>query len=147
MFFLDTNVLAYTRDADEPQKAATAIRLLDELTGIGEALISTQVLAEFMWVVTRRLRKPIPMNDALLDVRRFQRLMPVVPLTVELFNVAITLIQQHQMTIWDAQIVAAAHVGRASVVLTEDMQSKPMIHGVTYANPFLPGFDWRLLPT
>ena len=147
MFFLDTNVLAYMRDADEPSKAATAIKLVDELTGIGEALISTQVLAEFMWVVTRRLRKPIPLIDALADVRRFQRLMPVVPMTSDVFNVAIDLMQQHQMTIWDAQIVAAASSGRATVVLTEDMQSKPMIHGVTYANPFLAGFDWRLLPT
>ena len=146
MFFLDTNVLVYLRDAAEPAKGAIASKLVDELSGVGEAAVSTQVLSEFLWVVTRKLRKPIPLAEAVADVRRFQRMFRVVSASVDVFHLAVELMQTHQMTIWDAQIVAAASASRASVVLTEDAQSQPIIHGVHYANPFEPGFDWRLLP-
>ena len=146
MFFLDTNVLVYLRDAAEPAKGAIASKLVDELSGVGEAAVSTQVLSEFLWVVTRKLRKPIPLAEAVADVRRFQRMFRVVSASVDVFHLALELMQTHQMTIWDAQIVAAASASRASVVLTEDAQSQPIIHGVHYANPFEPGFDWRLLP-
>ena len=146
MFFLDTNVLVYLRDAGEPAKGAIASKLVDELSGVGEAAVSTQVLSEFLWVVTRKLRKTIPLAEAVADVRRFQRMFRVVSASVDVFHLALELMQTHQMTIWDAQIVAAASASRASVVLTEDAQSQPIIHGVHYANPFEPGFDWRLLP-
>lgn len=147
MFFLDTNVLVYLRDANEPGKGAVSSKLVDELSGVGEAAVSTQVLAEFLWVVTRKLRKPIPLADAVADVGRFQRMFRVVSASREVFNLALELMQSHQMTIWDAQIAAAANVSGASVLLTEDAQSQPIIHGVRYANPFEPDFDWRLLPT
>lgn len=147
MLFLDTNVLVYLRDAGEPAKGAISAMLVDELSGIGEAVVSTQVFSEFVWVVTRKLRQPIPLAEAVADIGRFQRMFRVVSASVEVFNLALELMQTHQMTIWDAQIVAAASVSGASVVLTEDAQSQPIIHGVRYANPFQPGFDWRMLPT
>ena len=147
MYFLDANVLVYLRDANSPDKCQVALKLVDDLSGIGEAIVSTQVLSEFFWVATRKLRPRLPVAEAVAEVARFQNMFRVIAVSVEVLNLALELMQTHQMTIWDAQIVAAASVSGASVVLTEDAQSQPIIHGVRYANPFEPGFDWRQLPT
>ena len=147
MFFLDTNVLVYLRDAGSPDKSRVATKLVDELSGVGEAVVSIQVLSEFFWVVTRKLRQPLPMADAVTEVARFQNMFRVISMSAEVLNLALDILTAHQLTLWDAQIVAAASLSGASVVLTEDMQSQPIIHGVRYANPFEDGFDWRLLPT
>lgn len=147
MYFLDANVLVYLRDANSPDKSQVALKLVDDLSGIGEAVVSTQVLSEFFWVATRKLRPRLPVAEAVAEVARFQNMFRVIAVSVEVLNLALELMQAHQMTIWDAQIVAAASVSGASVVLTEDAQSQPIIHGVRYANPFAPGFDWRQLPT
>ena len=147
MFFLDTNVLVYSRDADSPSKNNVATKLVDEFSGIGEAVISTQVLCEFLWVVTRKLRQRMSLADAVADVARFQNMFRLVSVSVEVFDLAMEILQTHQITVWDAQIVAAASLSGASVLLTEDAQSQPIIHGVRFANPFEPGFDWRHLPT
>lgn len=147
MFFLDTNVLVYLRDAGSPDKSLVAAKLVDELSGIGEAVVSTQVLSEFFWVVTRKLRPSLPVPDAVSEVARFQNMFRVISMSAEVLNLALDILTAHQLTLWDAQIVAAASLSGASVVLTEDMQSQPIIHGVRYANPFEAGFDWRLLPT
>lgn len=143
MFFLDTNVLVYTRDTSSPDKAARAASVIEELTAIEEAAVSTQVLAEYLWVVTRRLPQPLTLIAAINEVQRFQRLFTVVSSSIDIFNLALDLMATHQMTIWDAQIAAAASSCGASVLLTEDAQSQPIIHGVSYANPFADDFDWR----
>ena len=147
MYFLDANVLVYLRDANSPDKSQVALKLVDDLSGIGEAVVSTQVLSEFFWVATRKLRPRLPVAEAVAEVARFQNMFRVIAVSVEVLNLALELMQTHQMTIWDAQIVAAASISGARVVLTEDAQSQPIIHGVRYANPFEPGFDWRQLPT
>lgn len=147
MFFLDSNVLVYSRDADSPDKNLVATMLIDELSGIDEAVVSTQVLSEFFWVVTRKLRRPLSIADAAADVARFQNMFRVVSMSVEVLNLALQILATHQMTLWDAQIVAAASLSGATVVMTEDMQSQPIIHDVRYANPFETNFNWRLLPT
>ncbi len=143
MFFLDTNVLVYTRDTSCPDKASRAATVIEELSAIEEAAVSTQVLAEYLWVVTRRIPQPLSLSAAINEVQRFQRLLTVVSSSIDIFNLALDLMATHRMTIWDAQIAAAASSCGASVVLTEDIQSQPIIHGVRYVNPFAADFDWH----
>ena len=47
--------------------------------------------------------------------------------------------EQHQLSFWDALIVAAAVKGGASRILTEDMSPGRVISGVRIENPFGPG--------
>ncbi|NBC12189.1 MAG: PIN domain-containing protein, partial [Gammaproteobacteria bacterium] len=54
--FLDTNVLVYIFDGDEPDKQAVARQLLRDS---GEIRLSTQVLSEFYVTVTRKLARPL----------------------------------------------------------------------------------------
>jgi predicted nucleic acid-binding protein len=53
--FVDTNVLVYAHDEDEPAKREIALHVLEEHA---DALVlSTQVLAEFYVTVTRKLTR------------------------------------------------------------------------------------------
>jgi predicted nucleic acid-binding protein len=57
--FLDTNVLAYTDDADSPAKRATALTLIEEAQSTRTGVVSVQVLTEYMSVATRKLHVPV----------------------------------------------------------------------------------------
>ena len=56
--FLDTNVLVYLFDHDEPAKTRRARELLAQAKP-GELVLSAQVLSEFFVVVTRKLKRPL----------------------------------------------------------------------------------------
>jgi predicted nucleic acid-binding protein len=51
---LDTNVLVYAHDRNEPVKGAQARALLAQIVLAGQPLICTQVISEFYWAVLRK---------------------------------------------------------------------------------------------
>src|SRR5438552_3823703 len=106
--FLDTNVLVYARDRNEPIKGPRAQSLLSTFFQAGQPLISVQVLSEFFWAVTRKLKIPLSHDEATAEVNRLMILARVVSLTPALFEKAVELVALHQLPLWDAQIVAAA---------------------------------------
>ena len=59
-FLVDTNLLVYIYDRSEPAKQKIAETLYDRLTLSGRGVISTQIMAEFFNVTTRRLSQPLP---------------------------------------------------------------------------------------
>jgi predicted nucleic acid-binding protein len=65
----------------------------------------------------------------------------VAHLTADGFENALALTTAHQIPLWDAQIVAAASLGNASVVLSEDFQHRRVLVGITFLNPFAPDFQ------
>ena len=93
--FVDTNVFVYAVDADEPEKRATAIALLDELKG--RIAVSAQVLNEYYVAVTRKLARPQPIGQAELSVRSLAKL-PVVDLDRELVLAALALSRSAQLS-------------------------------------------------
>ena len=70
--FVDTNVLVVARAASAPGHEA-ALAIMDLMRREEPLHISRQVLREYLAVVTRpqTWASPLPMPDALLDVRRF----------------------------------------------------------------------------
>ncbi|HET6582305.1 MAG TPA: PIN domain-containing protein [Nannocystaceae bacterium] len=55
--FVDTNVLVYAFDRDEPAKRKRSLAILE---GEDDLVLSTQVLQEFYVTVTRKLRDHAP---------------------------------------------------------------------------------------
>ena len=53
--FFDTNVLAYTDDAGEPDKQATALKLHATSHQRGQGVVSMQVLQEYFLTATRKM--------------------------------------------------------------------------------------------
>jgi predicted nucleic acid-binding protein len=138
--FLDTNVLVYARDRSELIKGPRAQDLLGKIFQKGSPLISVQVLSEFFWTVTRKLPVPLTPSEAIAEARRLIVLSRVAHLTTDLFEKAIMLTTAHQIPLWDAQIVAAASLGNASIILSEDFQHRQVLDGITFLNPFEPDF-------
>lgn len=134
--FVDTNVLVYAHDTDEPDKQARALAVLAEHADT--LTLSAQVLAEFYVTVTRRLVRPLDPADAAAQVDELARTR-VVGVDGELVSAAIALSRDAQLSLWDAMVLAAARRGACDVVLTEDLQHGAVLGGIEVRNPFVEG--------
>ncbi len=126
--FLDSNVILYLLSADET-KANTAEKLLHQ-----KPFISVQVLNEITSVSRRKLKMPWSETQALLDAVKAS--CNVIHLTVETHANAVQIAQQHQLSFYDAHIVAAAIACEASTLMSEDMQHGMTLQGLRIQNPF-----------
>lgn len=130
--FLDTNVVVYAYDVADPAKQARSISVLEA----GQRLVvSTQVLLEAWWVLTRRLAEPLSEHDASEVIDTLSRL-PVVHTDPELVRRAIRTARSSQLAVWDALIIEAAKSAGCSRLLSEDLQDGHDYGGVIVENPF-----------
>ncbi len=132
--FLDTNVLVYAVDRADAGKYDRA-RGLIRAARPGELVISAQVLSEFYVVVTRKLANPLSDADAAAAVGELSKL-PTVASDGELVRRGIGISRDHQISFWDALIVAAARAGACGQLLTEDLSHGASIASVLVENPF-----------
>ncbi len=133
---LDTNVLVYAYDRREPHKRDAALALARALAHTGEVAVTTQVLSELFWIISRRIPDPLPTEDAARSVRRHAATWRVLDVTAGTVAEALRGAAQHGLPYWDALIWAAARLGGIAVVLSEDFQDGREIEGVTFHNPF-----------
>lgn len=138
--FLDTNILVYARDRSEPAKGPFAEKLLHDVFLVGRPWLSTQVLSEFFWTVTRKLPIPLTTEEAAAETRCLMTLASLAPVTRDLLEEALNAVEVHGLPLWDAQIFAAAKLHHARIVLSEDFQHRRTIESVTFLNPFAPDF-------
>lgn len=132
--FLDTNVLVYFFDLDEPDKRDVARSLLRKPSPL-DLVISTQVLLEFYSVVTRKLRDRMTDEDAAAAVERLSAL-PVVATDAALVRAGISISRRVHVSVWDGMIVAAATAAGCDRLLTEDLSHGQVVGSVTVENPF-----------
>ena len=132
--FLDTNVVVYAFDDDEPVKQHHAREILAAVDG-PMLVVSTQVLAEFYVTVTEKLARPLDADSARRAVAELAQL-PVVSVDADVVLAAIDLATRHQLSFWDAQIVQAAVTAGCSSILTEDLSDGAMLGGIRVENPF-----------
>jgi predicted nucleic acid-binding protein len=131
--FVDTNVVVYAFDEDEPAKQE---RAREVLSGADQLLVlSTQVLAEFYVTVTRKLARPLDASTARQAVEQLSEL-PVVPTDADLVLAAIDVSDRHELSFWDGLIVQAASSAGCDTILTEDLSHGSVIAGVSVDNPF-----------
>lgn len=130
---LDTNLLVHADAADEPVKQRRALDVIGQLRADGNAVLSTQVLQEYVNVALRKLRLPPALvRERLAFYRRFE----LVPASAELIQGALDLHTLHALSFYDALIVQAAAASGCARLLSEDMQHGAIIAGVRVENPF-----------
>jgi predicted nucleic acid-binding protein len=132
--FVDTNVWVYAVDAADPAKRTRALDATTPAPG-RDLVISTQVLAEFYAVVTRKLAVPVSVEDAEAMVRQLS-LLPVVAIDSSLVVSSIARSRAWQVSIWDALILRAAEVAGCRRVLSEDLADGTTYGSVLVENPF-----------
>lgn len=138
---IDTNVLVYLFDINDPFKQDQSIRVLQQLELSGSGRLSAQNLAEFCAVTTRRLRPFLTPAQAGQQVERLARAFPVFDLTAMIIIEAMRGVHAHNLAYYDAQIWAAARLNQVPVVFSEDFNDGSMLEGVRFVNPFAPDFD------
>jgi len=130
---LDTNILVYADSTDAPVRQRHAIDIIVALRSSGSAVLSTQVLQEYVNVALRKLHLPHTLiRERLAFYRRFE----VVPTSPDLISGALDLQQLHGLSFYDAMIVQAGLASGCQRVLSEDMQHGATFGGVRIENPF-----------
>ena len=130
--FIDTKVVVSAFDRADPSTRQVAIELLG---GTERLVLSTQVLIETWWVLTRRIPEPLDEDQASEVINRLSEL-PVVSTDQQLVKQAIETCRRFDIAIWDALIIESARTAGCTHVLSEDFQSGQEFHGVTVKNPF-----------
>ncbi len=136
MRFLDTNVLVYGFDDRDLTKRTIAEAIVREGAASGDIVVSTQILQEFYWTVSRKFAARLPLGtteQALRDFARFR----VVQVDVPIILAATTRVQTASISFWDALVVEAALAAGATRLLTEDLQHGHVFDGtLRVENPF-----------
>ena len=132
--FVDTNVVVYAFDDDEPAKQEQARSIIDP-TNDDVLVVSTQVLSEFYVTVTRKLARPLSPDLAARAVNELLQL-PIVSVDPTLVVRAMQTSDRHRISLWDAQIIEAAAAAGCMRLLTEDLAGGSTIRGVEIIDPF-----------
>jgi predicted nucleic acid-binding protein len=132
--FVDTNVLLYARDPTDPTKSSMARRWLETLGAREAAVISPQVVNEFVAASLRRFR-----GTSQEEIHR--RAMALlawcrVPLEAQTSALAMTVQSRYGTSWWDGLIVASALQAECRYLLSEDMQPGMTFGQLTVINPF-----------
>jgi len=135
-YLVDTNILVYAYDRSERAKQTRARDILDWLESRGCGTVSTQILGEFFWIVTRRIKEPLRIREAYVELERHLRSWRTLEITGVIVLEAGRGCVQYQMPFWDAQIWATAKLNQIPQVLSEDFQHGRTIEGVEFLNPF-----------
>ena len=131
--FLDTNVLAYACDADQPVKRDKARALLKAASRDVPPCVSTQVLQEFFVTVTRKLGvEPLQAKRIIHSFRH----METVLIDPEDINRAIDGSVIWQVSFWDALILTSARKAHCAVLYSEDLNDGQVYDTVRVVNPF-----------
>ena len=134
LFFVDANVLLYTRDRKAPEKRRQASAWIEELARRGQLVINLQVLNEVCHAALRKLHHVAP--D---EIRRWVDQLGAfgaAPLDAEIVKAAWFVRERYRLSWFDCLIVASASRLGCTHLLTEDMGAPRRLGLVTLVDPF-----------
>lgn len=131
--FVDSNVLIYAADESYPQPRKTSIAR--ELLRQRDLWISVQVLNEF--TVNARRRDKLAFSPE-QERQWYERLLlfNIVPLGTDTFLAALAIHARHQISHWDALILASARETGCNTLYSEDLNDGQIFEGIRVVNPF-----------
>lgn len=135
-FFLDTNILVYSFDANAPAKRDRARQLITSaLEGAG--MISFQVVQEFLNLALRKFENPMSPDQANAYLEGVLIPLCRIHSDPDLYKEALAVKIRWGFSFYDSLIVAAARGGGCQVLYSEDLQHGQNIGGLAVVNPFL----------
>lgn len=128
--FIDTNIICYAFDKNEPEKRQKSREILENLLKSEEGYISTQ---EFINFSTKKMGYKKP------DVLEFVKDLTALnvhenSVTTILEGLKISI--KTQFSIWDSLILAAAKETDCEILYSEDLNAGQVVDGVKIVNPF-----------
>jgi predicted nucleic acid-binding protein len=135
--FIDTNILIYSFDRLDEVKHQIAVDLLTELVEKNEIIVSTQVINEFIVVMTSKVTYPLSLKTVELHINKFSQVFNIRPIQMTDCTKALLILKRYGFNYWDSLIVAAALKSGCSTLYTEDVQDGQIIEKkLKIVNPF-----------
>ncbi len=132
--FFDTNILVYIHDQQRDYKQAIAKELFERYFSERKGALSTQVIQEFFVSVTGKAAR-MPVVGARKLVADYLQLNVITVQPVHILD-AIDIQSRHQLSFWDALVLAAAKSAGATILFSEDFSHGRVYDGVQAHNPF-----------
>ena len=136
-FFLDTNILVYTFDEENPEKRSRARSLVADALAGSRGVISYHVAQEFLNSALRRFAKPLSPADAERYLTVVLEPLCAVFASVELLHQAIDISGRWKYSFYDSLVIASALQAGCSVLYSEDLQHGQKIGDLRILNPFI----------
>ncbi len=133
--FLDTNIFVYAHDFEAEEKRETSRQLIYQTLQEGTGVISPQVLSEFFVTVTRKIAQPLSIAHAKREISLLS-VMATVDLDATLVVRAVEMLQQWQVSYWDALILASAERAGCETLYSEDLADGEKYGTVVVCNPY-----------
>jgi len=135
---VDTNVLIYRFDFQEPKKQPLAEALLARLAAEGQTRLLWQAAGELLNQLSRWVRlaqiTPAELQMYFAEVRT---MFPIIMPTPHCLDRAPSLAERHTLSHWDSMLVAACLEAGVTKLYTEDMGAPRKIDALELINPFL----------
>lgn len=136
-FFLDTNIIVYSFDTANPEKQQKAQTLIAHALSTHQGCISSQVIQEFINVVTRKFKTPLSINDCQIYLTKVLEPLCETFTSIELYHQALEIVNRWQYSFYDALIITAALNSGCAKLYSEDLQHGQVIQNLKINNPFL----------
>ena len=136
-FFLDTNILVYTFDDENPEKRDRARALVAEALSESRGVINYQVIQEFLNAAFRKFTKPLTAADAERYLTVVLEPLCTVFASVELFHQALDISCRCKYPFYDSLIIVSALQAGCLVLYSEDLQHGQKIGTLRILNPFV----------
>ena len=136
---VDTNVLLYSVDRNEPTKQLKAQQLLQQLHSASEpTILLWQVLGELAQQL-RRWRDQGKLTPAEFSqhIQAFRHVFPLILPTAEAFDRAMSLAERFSLSHWDSMLLGACKATGIVVLYTENMGAPRTIDGIQLINPLV----------
>jgi predicted nucleic acid-binding protein len=135
-YFLDTNLIVYSFDTNQPGKRERALALISDGLQSGQGVISTQVIQEFLNVATRKFATPLTAEDCKIYLKKVLGPLCKVYPNPSLYEICLDLQVETGYSFYDALILAGAFQGDCKILYSEDFQAGQWIRGLKIVNPF-----------
>jgi len=131
--FIDTNVIVYANDKRDIVKQKLALEIISEGIRNRTAVISIQVLQEFVSVALSKLKQR---EDVVLRQLDLLKNLEIVEPNYSAVCRAVELRKLYGISFWDSLIIVSAENARCSQIISEDLNSGQFYAGITVTNPF-----------
>ena len=135
---VDTNVLVYFVDHDEPAKRARATELLEQLAqGQDETVLLWQVAGEFLscmrrWENVGRITRETTLRHLAVVESMFSIVFPSQPI----LSKSLDLSSRYSLSHWDSMLLAACLEAGVDTLYTEDLGAGMTYDSIRAVNPF-----------
>jgi len=135
---IDTNILVYAYDTSEGTKHEVSKDLLRQIWQGGGGIVSLQNLMEFFIVITPKVENPIDVLEAKTIVEDFLKSdnWLIIDRDLDTFLSAINLVNQYDIHLWDAVIVACMMENEVTEIVTENKKDFEKIPDISVTVPF-----------